>query len=208
MSDIHWPLPTTPGRIGLILPETPTDGAMILANRLIQKFNRMVDAKIVAGVANFPDDAITDEDLVDRAKTAVMFALDSNELVIDYGSFEGQNIPVGTYVLIIHHETHSPFIKKGVVIGESRMLEELRCEMGSGCRIEGVLKVGNDDTRGYHVCPWIDPIGIYWYAGGVRLTENGSFSLHGLPYGLTRIVVTKGSEAVFETTVKNDKAAD
>ncbi|MBG0785159.1 MAG: hypothetical protein H0S79_08650 [Anaerolineaceae bacterium] len=76
------------GRIGLILPETPLEGAMILTTRLVQKFNRLVDARIVAGVANFPDDAITDEDLVDRAKTAVMAAIDSNTPVVNFSSLE------------------------------------------------------------------------------------------------------------------------
>ena len=82
------------GRIGLILPETPLDGAMILTTRLIQKFNRLVDARIVAGVANFPDDAITDEDLVDRAKTAVMFALNSELPVVNFASIESDDAPI------------------------------------------------------------------------------------------------------------------
>lgn len=82
------------GRIGLILPETPLEGALILTNRLIQKFNRLVDAKIVAGVANFPDDAITDEDLLDRAKSAVKVAMNSDELVIDYGSYQNHYVEV------------------------------------------------------------------------------------------------------------------
>ena len=81
------------GRIGLILPETPLEGAMILTSRLVQKFNRLVDARIVAGVANFPDDAITDEDLVRRAKAAVMFALNSEQPVIDFASIASDEAP-------------------------------------------------------------------------------------------------------------------
>ena len=79
------------GRVGMILPETPLEGALILTNRLIQKFNRLVDARLVAGIANFPDDAITDEDLMERAKTAVMFALNSDQPVMDFSSIEKEN---------------------------------------------------------------------------------------------------------------------
>lgn len=74
------------GRIGLILPETPIEGAMVLTTRLVQKFNRLVDTRMVAGVACFPDDAITDEDLYERAQTAVRFALNSDQAVVDYAS--------------------------------------------------------------------------------------------------------------------------
>ena len=77
-------------RIGLILPETPLAGAMILTKRLVQKFNRQVDARVVAGIANFPDDAITDEDLYESAQTALMFALNSDQTVVDYGSLQNE----------------------------------------------------------------------------------------------------------------------
>ena len=85
------------GRIGLILPETPLEGALVLTNRLVQNFNRLVDTRMVAGVANFPDDAITDEDLLDRAKTAVLFALNSEQSVMDFAAIgieaEPQTLP-------------------------------------------------------------------------------------------------------------------
>jgi GGDEF domain-containing protein len=85
------------GRIGLILPETPLEGALVLTNRLVQNFNRLVDTRMVAGVANFPDDAITDEDLLDRAKTAVLFALNSEQSVMDFAAIgieaEPQSLP-------------------------------------------------------------------------------------------------------------------
>lgn len=75
-------------RIGLILPETPLEGALILTKRLIQKFNRQVDARVVAGLANFPDDAITDEDLYEHTQTALLFALNSDQPVVDFTSLQ------------------------------------------------------------------------------------------------------------------------
>jgi GGDEF domain-containing protein len=76
--------------IGLILPETNRSGAIILTKRLVQKFNRQVDARVVAGVANFPGDAITDEDLVERAKTALQVALNSEQSVVDFNALRGE----------------------------------------------------------------------------------------------------------------------
>jgi GGDEF domain-containing protein len=74
--------------LGLILPETGYKGALILAERLVQKMNRQVGAQVVAGISCFPQDAITDEEIVLQARVAVQAALDSEQSVVQYHSLE------------------------------------------------------------------------------------------------------------------------
>jgi GGDEF domain-containing protein len=70
--------------LGLILPETGPEGAMILTRRLIQRANRQVDARMVAGIASFPSDAITEEEIITNAKTALNTAINSEQSAVDY----------------------------------------------------------------------------------------------------------------------------
>ncbi len=70
--------------IGLILPETGSSGAQILTSRLIKRFARKVDANIVAGIACFPDDAVTEEEIKERTEDALRFALHSEHSLINY----------------------------------------------------------------------------------------------------------------------------
>jgi GGDEF domain-containing protein len=70
--------------LGLILPETGNEGAMILTQRLLQRCNRQVDARVVAGVAIFPDDAITEDEIIERTKTALQVAVNSDQLAVSF----------------------------------------------------------------------------------------------------------------------------
>jgi GGDEF domain-containing protein len=70
--------------LGLILPETGNEGAMILTQRLLQRCNRQVDARVVAGVATFPNDAITEDEIIERAKTALHVAVNSDQLAVSF----------------------------------------------------------------------------------------------------------------------------
>jgi GGDEF domain-containing protein len=70
--------------VGLILPETGTDGGMILTQRLLQRCNRRIDARVVAGLATFPDDAITEDEIIERAKTALQVAINSDQLAVNF----------------------------------------------------------------------------------------------------------------------------
>ena len=72
--------------IGLILPETGFSGAKILTERLIKRFSRKVDAYISAGICNFPNDAISPEDIVERAEEALRVAVNSEQSVVSYQS--------------------------------------------------------------------------------------------------------------------------
>ena len=76
--------------IGLILPETGLAGASILAERLIKRFSRKVDAYIAAGVCSFPEDAISPEDIVERAEEALRVALNSDQSMVSYRSLMEQ----------------------------------------------------------------------------------------------------------------------
>jgi len=81
--------------IGLILPETGFSGAEILTERLIKRFSRKVDANISAGICSFPDDAISPEDIVERAEEALRVAVNSEQSVVSYQSLV-QEEPDGT----------------------------------------------------------------------------------------------------------------
>jgi len=72
--------------LGIILPETDRGGALVLTKRLIQRLNRQVDARVVAGLACFPEDAITDEEILERSQAALQIALTSDEFIVDYRS--------------------------------------------------------------------------------------------------------------------------
>jgi GGDEF domain-containing protein len=74
--------------LGLILPETGYKGALILAERLVQKMNRQVGAQVVAGISCFPQDAITDEEIVLQARAAVKAALESENMVVEYQNLD------------------------------------------------------------------------------------------------------------------------
>lgn len=78
-------------QVGLILPETGYKGAMVLTQRLVQKMNRHVGAQVVAGISCFPEDAITEDEIVLQAKSAVTAALDSGQLVVNYHTLGTKN---------------------------------------------------------------------------------------------------------------------
>lgn len=75
-------------RIGLILPETGLPGAEVLTERLIQKFKRRVDARISAGIACFPKDAVTEEEMMDRAEQALKVAMNTGREFVVYEILE------------------------------------------------------------------------------------------------------------------------
>lgn len=79
-------------QVGLILPETGYKGAMTLTQRLVQKMNRRVGAQVVAGISCFPEDAITEDEIVLQAKAAVAAALESGRLVVNYHTLGAENI--------------------------------------------------------------------------------------------------------------------
>lgn len=72
--------------MGLILPETGSSGAQVLTDRLIKRFARKVDAHIVAGITSFPQDAVTEEEIIEKTEDALRIALHSDRTLINYHS--------------------------------------------------------------------------------------------------------------------------
>ncbi|MBG0770082.1 MAG: hypothetical protein H0S82_00150, partial [Anaerolineaceae bacterium] len=81
--------------LGLILPETGDKGALILTQRLVQKVNRLVDVRVVAGIASFPQDAITEDEIVLQAKAAMQVALETDLLVTTYHGINPEDLEAG-----------------------------------------------------------------------------------------------------------------
>jgi len=75
--------------LGAILPETSAEDARIAAQRLIDAVARQVRVALYIGIAHFPDDAVTDEELVRAAKTALQFALTSSRSIVCYDQLHG-----------------------------------------------------------------------------------------------------------------------
>lgn len=81
--------------LGLVLPETGDKGALILTQRLVQKVNRLVDVRVVAGIASFPQDAITEDEIVLQAKAAMQVALETDLLVTTYHGINPEDLEAG-----------------------------------------------------------------------------------------------------------------
>ncbi|QRN84073.1 hypothetical protein JR338_04835 [Chloroflexota bacterium] len=79
-------------RMGLILPETGDKGALIVTQRLIQKINKASDTQAKAGIASFPQDAITEDEILLRAKTALQTALGSDQQVVTYLGVDSESL--------------------------------------------------------------------------------------------------------------------
>lgn len=73
--------------IGLVLPETNHIGAEVLSDRLIKKFNQHVDAQVVAGISNYPELALTEEDIIIQAKEALRASLLGDQVITCYHEF-------------------------------------------------------------------------------------------------------------------------
>ena len=84
-------IPFINDHLGLILPETSDKGALILTQRLIQKINRQGNVQVVAGIASFPEDAITEDEIVLQAKAALQVALNSEQLVVTVRNIDTGN---------------------------------------------------------------------------------------------------------------------
>jgi len=116
---------------------------------------------------------------------------------LEGGAFEGRNIPVGEYVLVVQHPSYGPFIKQPIKLLDNHANINNICEMESGCAVSGIVKLKKGSWSNYrwHVIPEIPPIGAYWNAGG-NVDEVGLFTLSGLPKGKLKLSLYKGSNPV------------
>ncbi len=64
----------TPSAFALILPETPSAGASILAERLVERLQQDLAISVRIGLAEFPEDAVSVGDLINEAEQALEFA--------------------------------------------------------------------------------------------------------------------------------------
>jgi GGDEF domain-containing protein len=71
-------------KTGIILPETSTEGALILCSRLTDSVFRKVRLDLAIGIASFPKDAITDDVLITDAELAMKFAVNSGQSVVSF----------------------------------------------------------------------------------------------------------------------------
>jgi GGDEF domain-containing protein len=69
-------------RMGIILPETPTEGAQIFAARLAEDIFKAVRVEIAVGIAGVPDDAVTTDLLLENAEMAMKFAKSAGQTIV------------------------------------------------------------------------------------------------------------------------------
>lgn len=67
-----------------ILPQTPAQGAQMIAQRLVDTVAREVRVALCVGLVHFPDDAGSDEELIRAAEAALQFGLTSDQPIIRY----------------------------------------------------------------------------------------------------------------------------
>lgn len=63
-----------PSAFTIMLPHTPLDGAQVVATKIIDAVREQSGVALQAGVAEFPEDAATADDLIDEAEQALGFA--------------------------------------------------------------------------------------------------------------------------------------
>lgn len=70
--------------LGMILPDTSDEEAKIAAARVVQGAAQQVNASVYAGIASFPNDAVSFEKIISRAQTALDFAVNSEKEMVSY----------------------------------------------------------------------------------------------------------------------------
>jgi diguanylate cyclase (GGDEF)-like protein len=76
------------GKVGVILPQTNPDGACIVAERVIGSAARRLSIDLYAGIAYFPRDAVSEDDLIRSAESALQVALTSGRSVVYYSQIQ------------------------------------------------------------------------------------------------------------------------
>lgn len=70
--------------VGAILPETSAEDAQIAARRLLEVVAHEARVTLYAGIAHFPEDAVTGDELIRSAEEALEFGLASGRSVVSY----------------------------------------------------------------------------------------------------------------------------
>ena len=77
-------IPFTGEKNGIILPETNSEGAQIVCARLADNVFRKIRVDLAFGISNFPDDAVTDDDMVTDAEMALKYAISSRQSIVPF----------------------------------------------------------------------------------------------------------------------------
>ena len=77
-------IPFTGEKNGIILPETNSEGAQIVCARLADNVFRKIRVDLAFGISNFPDDAVTDDDMVTNAEMALKYAISSRQSIVPF----------------------------------------------------------------------------------------------------------------------------
>lgn len=80
--------PFTNGKMGAILPQTNQDGACIVAERLVASTARRLKLDLRIGLASFPGDAVSENDLIQSAESALKVALTSGRPIVFYNQIK------------------------------------------------------------------------------------------------------------------------
>ena len=85
------------GKIGAILPGTSPEGALIAAERLVENSLRKARVAVNIGIAHFPNDGVTEEEIVKAAETALLVAINSDRSIVQFGqissALQRENLP-------------------------------------------------------------------------------------------------------------------
>ncbi len=69
-------------KMGILLPETTSEGAQIFSSRLVDKIFRRTRVDVAIGIASVPGDAVTDIVLLEQAEAALKSAVDQGQAVV------------------------------------------------------------------------------------------------------------------------------
>jgi diguanylate cyclase (GGDEF)-like protein len=75
-------------KIGVILPETKIEGAIRVAQRIVENCSRKVKVELNIGIASFPDDANLDTDLIRNAEAALQISMSSGQPIVMYAQIK------------------------------------------------------------------------------------------------------------------------
>jgi diguanylate cyclase (GGDEF)-like protein len=71
-------------RMGIILPQTNPSGASVVAERLVSGAALRLKLDLYIGIAYFPDDAVSEDDLIRSAEAALHIAVSSGRSIVFY----------------------------------------------------------------------------------------------------------------------------
>ncbi|HEX7555648.1 MAG TPA: diguanylate cyclase, partial [Leptolinea sp.] len=73
-------------KIGVILPETKSEGAGVIARRFAAQVKKKTKLELHIGIVSFPDDSNSDEDLMRKAETALINSIETGHGIVFFKS--------------------------------------------------------------------------------------------------------------------------